>query len=221
MASAASAAYYTIEQTVGNTPLVRLQRLQGKGCTNHVLLKLEGNNPAGSVKDRPALSMIQEAEKEGRIKPGDTLIEATSGACTESLSGAASRKPQAAMPRAASREPLMHAPRAGNTGIALAMAASIKGYKMKLIMPSNMSEERRLAMSAYGAQSFRRRSRSAVPRACTRGALAAAALACVLASARHASPLNASVSCRRGADQRAERSDGGGTRPGQGDGGAR
>jgi cysteine synthase len=113
----ASSTYPTVEDTVGNTPLVRLQRLQGRGCSNTILLKLEGNNPAGSVKDRPALCMIQEAEKAGRIKPGDTLIEATSG----------------------------------NTGIALAMAASIKGYKMKLIMPANMSEERRLAMSAYGA----------------------------------------------------------------------
>jgi cysteine synthase B len=112
-----ASSYPTVEDTVGNTPLVRLQRLQGRGCSNTILLKLEGNNPAGSVKDRPALCMIQEAEKAGRIKPGDTLIEATSG----------------------------------NTGIALAMAASIKGYKMKLIMPANMSEERRLAMSAYGA----------------------------------------------------------------------
>jgi hypothetical protein len=72
--------YQTVENTVGNTPLVRLQRLQGRGCSNTILLKLEGNNPAGSVKDRPALCMIQEAEKAGRIKPGDTLIEATSGA---------------------------------------------------------------------------------------------------------------------------------------------
>lgn len=109
--------YPTIEQFVGNTPLVRLQRLGG-GSTNTLLVKLEGNNPAGSVKDRPALSMIQQAETEGRIQPGDTLIEATSG----------------------------------NTGIALAMAAAIKGYRMILIMPDNMSAERRAAMSAYGAE---------------------------------------------------------------------
>lgn len=107
----------TIESLVGNTPLVRLQRLPGN-TTNTVLVKLEGNNPAGSVKDRPALSMIQAAEKRGEIKPGDTLIEATSG----------------------------------NTGIALAMVAAIKGYKMILIMPENMSEERRASMSAYGAE---------------------------------------------------------------------
>ncbi|WP_250654831.1 cysteine synthase CysM [Alkalimarinus coralli] len=106
----------TIESYVGNTPLVRLQRLPGK-TTNTILVKLEGNNPAGSVKDRPALNMIQAAEQRGEIKPGDTLIEATSG----------------------------------NTGIALAMAAAIKGYKMVLIMPENMSEERRASMSAYGA----------------------------------------------------------------------
>jgi len=105
----------TIEDYVGHTPLVRLQRLDS-GC-NTVLAKLEGNNPAGSVKDRPALSMILEAEKRGDIRPGDTLIEATSG----------------------------------NTGIALAMAAAIKGYHMVLIMPEHMSEERRAAMSAYGA----------------------------------------------------------------------
>lgn len=107
----------TIESFVGNTPLVRLQRLPGN-TTNTLLVKLEGNNPAGSVKDRPALSMIQAAENRGEIKPGDTLIEATSG----------------------------------NTGIALAMAAAIKGYKMILIMPENMSEERRASMSAYGAE---------------------------------------------------------------------
>jgi len=107
----------TIEQFVGNTPLVRLQRLV-KSKSSCVLAKLEGNNPAGSVKDRPALSMIQHAESRGEIKPGDTLIEATSG----------------------------------NTGIALAMAAAIKGYKMLLIMPENMSEERRATMKAFGAE---------------------------------------------------------------------
>ena len=107
----------TIEDYVGNTPLVRLQRLDvGRG--NIVLCKLEGNNPAGSVKDRPAMTMIQLAEQRGLIKPGDTLIEATSG----------------------------------NTGIALAMAAAIKGYKMKLIMPENSSEERKTSMTAYGAE---------------------------------------------------------------------
>ncbi|MDC0662636.1 cysteine synthase CysM [Marinobacter sp. SS21] len=106
----------TIEDYVGHTPLVRLQRLPGD-TSNRVLAKLEGNNPAGSVKDRPALSMIQEAERRGDIRPGDTLIEATSG----------------------------------NTGIALAMAAAIKGYRMILIMPENMSEERRASMRAYGA----------------------------------------------------------------------
>lgn len=110
-------AYPTIESYVGNTPLVRLQRLPGN-TSNTVLVKLEGNNPAGSVKDRPALSMIQCAEERGEIKPGDTLIEATSG----------------------------------NTGIALAMAAAIKGYKMVLIMPENMSAERRASMAAYGAE---------------------------------------------------------------------
>jgi len=110
-------AYPTIEDYVGNTPLVRLQRLSGES-SNTILLKLEGNNPAGSVKDRPAMSMIQQAEKRGDIKPGDTLIEATSG----------------------------------NTGIALAMAAAIKGYKMILIMPDNMSAERKASMAAYGAQ---------------------------------------------------------------------
>ena len=107
----------TIESTVGNTPLVRLQRLPGK-TTNTILAKLEGNNPAGSVKDRPALSMISKAEARGLIKPGDTLIEATSG----------------------------------NTGIALAMVAAIKGYKMILVMPSNSTQERKDAMTAYGAQ---------------------------------------------------------------------
>lgn len=107
----------TIDQFIGNTPLVRLQRLGGD-TSNTILLKLEGNNPAGSVKDRPAMSMIQRAEQRGDIVPGDTLIEATSG----------------------------------NTGIALAMAAAIKGYKMILIMPSHMSAERKLAMSAYGAE---------------------------------------------------------------------
>ena len=109
--------YPTIEACVGNTPLVRLQRLPGD-TSNQVLVKLEGNNPAGSVKDRPAVSMISQAEANGKIKPGDTLIEATSG----------------------------------NTGIALAMAAAIKGYRLKLIMPSHMSAERKLAMSAYGAE---------------------------------------------------------------------
>ncbi|MCP3849219.1 MAG: cysteine synthase CysM [Gammaproteobacteria bacterium] len=109
--------YPTIEDFVGQTPLVRLQRLPGK-TSNQILVKLEGNNPAGSVKDRPALSMIARAEQRGDIKPGDTLIEATSG----------------------------------NTGIALAMAAAIKGYKMILIMPDNMSEERRGSMKAFGAQ---------------------------------------------------------------------
>ena len=109
--------YPTIESCIGNTPLVRLQRLPGN-TSNTILAKLEGNNPAGSVKDRPALSMIAEAEARGEIKPGDTLIEATSG----------------------------------NTGIALAMAAAIRGYRMILIMPSHMSDERKQAMSAYGAQ---------------------------------------------------------------------
>jgi len=109
--------YPTIESFVGNTPLVRLQRLPGD-TSNVVLAKLEGNNPAGSVKDRPALSMIQCAEERGQIKPGDTLIEPTSG----------------------------------NTGIALAMAAAIKGYRLILIMPEHMSVERRASMSAYGAE---------------------------------------------------------------------
>ena len=107
----------TIESFVGNTPLVRLQRLPGN-TTNTILVKLEGNNPAGSVKDRPALSMIQHAESRGDIAPGDTLIEATSG----------------------------------NTGIALAMVAAIKGYRMVLIMPDNMSVERRASMLSYGAE---------------------------------------------------------------------
>ncbi|MFK8067671.1 MAG: cysteine synthase CysM [Gammaproteobacteria bacterium] len=110
----------TIENFVGNTPLVRLQRLPEKQghSSNTILAKLEGDNPAGSVKDRPALSMILNAEKRGEIKPGDTLIEATSG----------------------------------NTGIALAMAAAIKGYRMILLMPDNMSAERRASMKAYGAE---------------------------------------------------------------------
>ncbi|MCB1747022.1 MAG: cysteine synthase CysM [Gammaproteobacteria bacterium] len=107
----------TLEHFVGNTPLVRLQRLPGP-TSNVVLAKLEGNNPAGSVKDRPALSMISHAEARGEIIPGDTLIEATSG----------------------------------NTGIALAMVAAMKGYRMVLIMPENMSSERRAVMRAYGAQ---------------------------------------------------------------------
>ena len=109
--------YPTIEHTVGETPLVRLQRLPGE-TTNTVLVKLEGNNPAGSVKDRPAMSMIAEAERRGHIAPGDTLIEATSG----------------------------------NTGIALAMAAAMRGYRMILIMPSHMTAERKWAMAAYGAE---------------------------------------------------------------------
>lgn len=109
--------YPTLEHFVGNTPLVRLQRLPGQ-TSNTVLVKLEGNNPAGSVKDRPALSMINHAEARGDITPGDTLIEATSG----------------------------------NTGIALAMAAAIKGYRMILIMPEHMSAERRGTMKAFGAE---------------------------------------------------------------------
>jgi cysteine synthase B len=109
--------YPTIEDTIGGTPLVRLMRLPGK-TTNTVLAKLEGNNPAGSVKDRPALSMIRQAERRGQIRPGDTLIEATSG----------------------------------NTGIALAMAAAIRGYRMVLIMPEHLSIERRQTMRAYGAE---------------------------------------------------------------------
>ncbi len=109
--------YPTIESCIGNTPLVRLQRLSA-GRNNTILLKLEGNNPAGSVKDRPALSMIAHAEARGTIAPGDTLIEATSG----------------------------------NTGIALAMVAAIKGYRMILIMPDHMTQERKEAMLAYGAE---------------------------------------------------------------------
>ena len=109
--------YKTIEQTVGNTPLVQLQRM-GAASGNVVLVKLEGNNPAGSVKDRPALSMVAQAEKRGTIKPGDTLIEATSG----------------------------------NTGIALAMAAAMRGFRMILVMPEHLSLERRQTMSAFGAE---------------------------------------------------------------------
>jgi len=107
----------TLEDFIGNTPLVRLRRLPGK-TSNTLLVKLEGNNPAGSVKDRPALSMIQRAEERGEIKPGDILIEATSG----------------------------------NTGIALAMVAAIKGYKMCLIMPEHMSAERGAIMKSFGAE---------------------------------------------------------------------
>ena len=110
--------YPTIADCVGNTPLIRMQRLIQEDSTNTILLKLEGNNPAGSVKDRPALSMIQAAEARGDITLGDTLIEATSG----------------------------------NTGIALAMAAAIMGYRMILIMPDNATMERRWAMQAYGAE---------------------------------------------------------------------
>ena len=109
--------YKTIDQTVGNTPLVELQRM-AKASGNVVLVKLEGNNPAGSVKDRPALSMVAQAEKRGTIKPGDTLIEATSG----------------------------------NTGIALAMAAAMRGFRMILVMPEHLSLERRQTMSAFGAE---------------------------------------------------------------------
>jgi S-sulfo-L-cysteine synthase (O-acetyl-L-serine-dependent) len=109
--------YKTIEQTVGNTPLVQLQRMAA-ASGNVVLAKLEGNNPAGSVKDRPALSMVAQAEKRGTIKPGDTLIEATSG----------------------------------NTGIALAMAAAMRGFRMILVMPEHLSLERRQTMSAFGAE---------------------------------------------------------------------
>ncbi len=110
-------AYKALEDFVGNTPLVRLKRLPGE-TTNVVLAKLEGNNPAGSVKDRPALSMIRRAEERGQIKPGDTLIEPTSG----------------------------------NTGIALAMAAAMRGYKMILVMPEHLSLERRQTMAAFGAR---------------------------------------------------------------------
>ena len=109
--------YKTLDDVVGGTPLVRLKRLPGK-TSNTILAKLEGNNPAGSVKDRPALSMIKQAEESGRIKPGDTLIEATSG----------------------------------NTGIALAMVAAMRGYRMVLIMPDNLSIERRQTMAAFGAK---------------------------------------------------------------------
>jgi cysteine synthase B len=107
----------TLEQFVGNTPLVRLQRIPGN-TSNVLLAKLEGNNPAGSVKDRPALSMILGAERRGEIRPGDTLIEATSG----------------------------------NTGIALAMVAAMRGYRMVLVMPEHLSVERRQSMAAFGAQ---------------------------------------------------------------------
>ncbi len=109
--------YKTIDHFVGNSPLVKLQRMAGN-TSNTILLKLEGNNPAGSVKDRPAYSMITRAEARGDIKPGDTLIEATSG----------------------------------NTGIALAMVAAMRGYKMVLVMPENQSVERRQSMKAYGAE---------------------------------------------------------------------
>ncbi|MDB5825155.1 MAG: cysK [Herminiimonas sp.] len=113
--------YKTIEDTIGNTPLVQLRRIPGADAeqrNNIILGKLEGNNPAGSVKDRPAVAMVKGAEERGQIKPGDTLIEATSG----------------------------------NTGIALAMAACIRGYKMVLLMPENLSLERRQSMAAYGAE---------------------------------------------------------------------
>ena len=108
--------YKTINSLIGNTPLVRIQRLNK--TENQILVKLEGDNPAGSVKDRAAMNMIEGAEKKGKIKPGDTIIEATSG----------------------------------NTGIALAMVCAIKGYKLILIMPDNMSLERRASMIAYGAE---------------------------------------------------------------------
>ena len=117
MSSGKNMAYKTIDSFVGNTPLVKLQRMAGE-TSNTILLKLEGNNPAGSVKDRPAYSMITRAEARGDIKPGDTLIEATSG----------------------------------NTGIALAMVAAMRGYKMILVMPENQSVERRQSMKAYGAE---------------------------------------------------------------------
>jgi cysteine synthase B len=109
--------YPSIQAQIGNTPLVKLQRLPGN-TSNTILAKLEGNNPAGSVKDRPAFSMIQQAELRGEIAPGDVLIEATSG----------------------------------NTGIALAMVSAVMGYKIILIMPDNMSSERKASMTAYGAQ---------------------------------------------------------------------
>ena len=114
-------AYLTLEDTIGNTPLIQLQRMPGDDArrrNNIILGKMEGNNPAGSVKDRAALSMIRQAEARGDIKPGDTLVEATSG----------------------------------NTGIALAMVAAVRGYKMVLLMPENLSEERRQSMAAYGAK---------------------------------------------------------------------
>jgi cysteine synthase B len=117
----ANATYKTLEDVIGATPLVRLQRLPGEAAAGHgsvVLGKLEGNNPAGSVKDRPAMSMIRRAEERGDIRPGDTLIEATSG----------------------------------NTGIALAMAAAIRGYRMVLIMPEDLSIERAQTMRAFGAE---------------------------------------------------------------------
>ena len=109
--------YPTIDQGIGNTKLVRLQRLPGK-TSNIILAKMEGDNPAGSVKDRPALSMIKKAQERGEIKPGDRLIEATSG----------------------------------NTGIALAMVSAMMGYRMTLIMPANATDERKWAMTAYGAE---------------------------------------------------------------------
>jgi cysteine synthase B len=121
MAAMSTPSYHHLEDCVGNTPLVRLQRLPGlenDRRNNIIFAKLEGNNPAGSVKDRPALSMIRRAEERGEIKPGDTLIEATSG----------------------------------NTGIALAMVAAMRGYKMVLVMPENQSVERRQSMRAYGAE---------------------------------------------------------------------
>jgi cysteine synthase B len=121
MSDTGGAAIPTIDQTIGNTPLVRLQRLPGAANArrgNLVLGKLEGNNPGGSVKDRPAYSMIKRAEERGEIKPGDRLIEATSG----------------------------------NTGIALAMIAAMRGYRMTLVMPDNLSAERRASMTAYGAE---------------------------------------------------------------------
>ncbi len=114
-------AYKTVEDVIGATPLVRLQRLPGRDAAqrgNVILAKLEGNNPAGSVKDRPAISMIRRAEERGDIRPGDTLIEATSG----------------------------------NTGIALAMAAAVRGYRMVLIMPEDLSIERAQTMKAFGAE---------------------------------------------------------------------
>ncbi|MES2534428.1 MAG: cysteine synthase CysM [Pseudomonadota bacterium] len=113
--------YKSLEDTIGNTPLVQLKRMPGEDAArrnNVILAKMEGNNPAGSVKDRPALAMVKGAEERGQIKPGDTLIEATSG----------------------------------NTGIALAMAAAMRGYKMVLLMPENLSLERRQSMAAYGAK---------------------------------------------------------------------